>query len=61
MISDEFINAWKLGKRHIKLSPITCPDLRDVSENDEESVTQTEQKVVTDAYSLFGDLVKVKK
>ncbi|MFA5697556.1 MAG: DNA polymerase III subunit gamma/tau [Candidatus Izemoplasmatales bacterium] len=61
MISDEFISAWKLGKRQIKLSPIVCPDLRDVSIEDEEKISQTEQKIITDAYSLFGDRVKVKK
>ncbi|HRY77871.1 MAG TPA: DNA polymerase III subunit gamma/tau [Candidatus Izemoplasmatales bacterium] len=60
-VSDEFINAWKQGKRNIRLSPIVCPDLRDVSAVIEEKVEQSEPKVVSDAVNLFGDLVKVKK
>jgi DNA polymerase-3 subunit gamma/tau len=60
-ISDEFVAAWRLGKRNIRLSPIICPDLRDMSTESEDKPIQTEQKVVTDAVSLFGDLVRVKK
>ena len=61
-IADEFANLWRQGKRKIKLSPIVCDDLADVST--EEKVVQTvepEKKVVSDAIGLFGDLVKVKK
>lgn len=60
-ISDEFMTAWKQGKRNIKLSPIVCPDLRDVSQEMDEKAGFTEQKVVTDALNVFGDLVKIKK
>jgi len=60
-ISDEFVASWRLGKRKIKLSPIVCADLRDVSDETEEKAPQSEQKVIADAMSLFGDLVKVKK
>jgi len=61
-IADEFANLWRQGKRKIKLSPIVCDDLADVST--EEKVVPTvepEKKVVSDAIGLFGDLVKVKK
>lgn len=60
-ISNEFITAWKQGKKNIKLSPIVCPDLKDVSQEAEEKTGTAEQKVVSDAINLFGDLVKVKK
>jgi DNA polymerase-3 subunit gamma/tau len=60
-VSDEFITAWKQGKRNIRLSPIVCPDLRDVSDVVEEKTESSEPKVVSDAVNLFGDLVKVKK
>jgi len=60
-ISDEFAYLWRQGKREIKLSPITSSELRDVSQETEETMTKTEGKIVTDAVSLFGDLVRVKK
>ena len=60
-ISDEFAYLWRQGKREIKLSPIMSSELRDVSQETEETMTKTEGKIVTDAVSLFGDLVRVKK
>lgn len=61
-ITNEFASLWRQGKRKIKLSPIVCDELRDVS--GEEDITKSEEpekKVVTEAVKLFGDLVKVKK
>lgn len=60
-LSDEFAYLWRQGKRNIKLSPIVSSDLRDVSQESEESMTKTESKIVTDALNIFGDLVRVKK
>jgi len=60
-ISEEFAYLWRQGKRSIKLSPIMSAELRDVSEENEESVPRTEGKVVTDAQNIFGDLVRIKK
>jgi len=61
-ISDEFATLWRQGKRKIKLSPIVCPELKDVStEAIKEEVIEPEKKVVVDALNLFGNLVTVKK
>jgi DNA polymerase-3 subunit gamma/tau len=60
-IVDEFSTQWRQGKRKIKLSPIVCDDLRDVSQGTEIESEEKEQKVVADAIDLFGDFVKVKK
>lgn len=61
-VSKEFITLWKKGERDIKLSPIVCEDLIDVSsETVEKEQEDTESKIVTDAFNLFGDIVKVKK
>ncbi len=60
-ITDEFALQWRQGKRDIKLSPIVCEDLRDVSQDNTEEEVEKEEKVVTDAVNIFGDLVKVKK
>jgi len=60
-ISDEFAYLWRQGKRDIKLSPIVSTDLRDVSQESEDSTAKTESKIVTDALNIFGDLVRVKK
>ncbi|MFH0992812.1 MAG: DNA polymerase III subunit gamma/tau [bacterium] len=60
-ISDEFMNLYRQGKRNIKLSPIVCPDLRDVSTEPEDANAQKIEKVVADAIDIFGDLVKVKR
>lgn len=60
-ISDEFVNLFRQGKRNIKLSPIVCPELRDVSAEAEDKGTQKIEKVVSDAVGLFGDLVRVKR
>ncbi|MBU0997569.1 MAG: DNA polymerase III subunit gamma/tau [Firmicutes bacterium] len=61
-IVDEFTSLWRQGKRRIKLSPIVCKDLKDVSKEELESTSvETEKKVLTDAIDLFGDIVSVKK
>ncbi len=60
-MSDEFMNLYRQGKRNIKLSPIVCPDLRDVSTEIEDVNSQKIEKVVADAIDIFGDLVKVKR
>jgi len=60
-ISDEFMNMYRQGKRNIKLSPIVCPELRDMSVEADDKAAQKVEKVVSDAIDLFGDLVKVKR
>jgi hypothetical protein len=60
-IAEEFATLWRQGRRDIKLSPIVCPELRDVSTEESESVVEKEQKIVADALNIFGDIVKVKK
>lgn len=61
-IADEFATLWRQGKRKIKLSPIICEDLVDVSmEQVSTTKTETEKKVVSDAQDLFGDIVSIKK
>ncbi len=59
-ISSEFINLWKQGKRNIKLSKIVCEGLKDVSQQELEVKEEIEQKVLSDAKNLFGDIVKIK-
>ncbi len=61
-ISDEFASLWRQGKRKIKLSPIVCADLDDVSKEEQnETIKEPEKKIVSDALGLFGDIVSVKK
>ncbi len=60
-VSGEFINLWRQGKRNIKLSKIVCEGLKDVSNEVIEIEEDSEQKVLTDAKDLFGDIVRVKK
>ncbi|MBN2504784.1 MAG: hypothetical protein JXB20_05520, partial [Bacilli bacterium] len=60
-IADEFAQQWRQGRRDIKLSPIVCEDLRDVSQDVEEDITEKDEKVVVEAINIFGDIVKVKK
>ncbi|MDD4184091.1 MAG: DNA polymerase III subunit gamma/tau [Candidatus Izemoplasmatales bacterium] len=60
-IVDEFSTQWRQGKRNIKLSPIVCDDLRDVSNKIEQKTIEEEPKIIVDAIDLFGDFVKVKK
>jgi len=60
-ISDEFMNLYRQGKRNIRLSPIVCPDLRDVSVESDDKEAPKVEKVVSDAIGLFGDLVRVKR
>ncbi len=60
-ITDEFALQWRQGKRDIKLSPIVCEDLRDVSQDNTEEEVEKEEKIVSDAINIFGDLVKIKK
>ena len=60
-IADEFATQWRQNKRNIKLSPIVCPDLRDVSGEVAEETTVKEEKIVEDALNIFGDFVKVKR
>jgi len=60
-IAEEFATQWRQGKRDIRLSPIVCEDLRDVSNDLGDETVEKEAKIVTDAMGIFGDLVKVKK
>lgn len=61
-IAEEFATLWRQGKRKIKLSPIVCDDLHDMStEEVQEEKVETEKKVVSDAVNLFGDIVTLKK
>jgi DNA polymerase-3 subunit gamma/tau len=61
-ISDEFARFWRQNKQStIKLSPIVCADLRDVSGEESQKPLSVETKVVSDAIDLFGSLVRVKK
>ncbi len=61
-ITDEFASMWRKGERDISLSPIVCPDLKDLSgEDTDEDNEETEQKVIEDARNLFGDIVNVDK
>ncbi len=60
-IAEEFAEQWRFGKRDIRLSPIVCEDLRDVSGEIEEETNADEEKIVVEAINIFGDLVKVKK
>ncbi len=60
-ISNEFAFKWRNGDRDIKLTKISHPDLRDVSNESEENQVVKEQTVVSEAMRLFGDLVNVKK
>lgn len=61
-IADEFASMWRKGEREISLSPIVCPDLKDLSGKDaNDDNEETEQKVIEDARNLFGDIVNVDK
>lgn len=60
-IAEEFAIQWRQNKRNIKLSPIICPDLRDVSDEVTEESAVKEEKIVEDALNIFGDFVKVKR
>jgi DNA polymerase-3 subunit gamma/tau len=60
-ISEEFMNLYRQNKRNIKLSPIVCPELRDVSGENEMKPERKIEQVVSDAIDLFGDIVKVKR
>lgn len=60
-ITNEFINLWRQGKRNIKLSKIVSEGLKDVSKEVIEIEEDAEQKVLSDAKNLFGDIVRVKK
>jgi hypothetical protein len=60
-LSAEFIDRWRAGERNIRLSPIVCPELRDVSEETDEGKKAEDQTAVSEAIRLFGDLVNVKK
>jgi hypothetical protein len=62
-LSDEFAYLWRQGNKRdkIHLTPISHPELRDVSVEIEDSVSKSEGKIVSDAINIFGDLVRVKK
>jgi len=62
-ISNEFIKFWRQNKNStIKLTPIVCADLRDVSGEESKKTPSVETKVVSDAIDLFGgSIVRVKK
>ncbi|MDD3122770.1 MAG: DNA polymerase III subunit gamma/tau [Candidatus Izemoplasmatales bacterium] len=61
-ITAEFASLWRQGKRKIKLSPIVCPELKDVSKEEiQEEKTEQDKKIVSDAINLFGNIVSVKK
>jgi DNA polymerase-3 subunit gamma/tau len=60
-LSAEFIERWRAGERNIRLSPIVCPELRDVSGETDEEQKAEERTAVSEAIRLFGDLVNVKK
>lgn len=61
-IVDEFSSLWRQGKRRIKLSPIICQDLKDVSNEEASEVAEeAEKRIISDAINLFGDIVSVKK
>ncbi len=60
-IAAEFSELWRQGQRNIKLSKIECEELTDVSNDIEEKESQLQPKIVSDAYDLFGDIVKVKE
>jgi DNA polymerase-3 subunit gamma/tau len=60
-LSAEFIERWRAGERNIRLSPIVCPELRDVSRETDEEQKAEERTAISEAIRLFGDLVNVKK
>jgi DNA polymerase-3 subunit gamma/tau len=60
-ITNEFKEAYKKGVEYIKLSQIYCDGLQDVSHIKNTKESQEESKIVSDAKSVFGDLVKVKQ
>jgi DNA polymerase III subunit gamma/tau len=60
-LAKEFIELWSQGKRNIKLTKISCEELKDVSKESSEDNNNHQPKVVSDAIDLFGDAVKVKK
>jgi DNA polymerase III subunit gamma/tau len=60
-LSTEFIDRWRAGERGIRLSPIVCPELRDVSDETDEGKKAEDQTALSEAIRLFGDLVNVKK
>ncbi len=60
-VTNEFINLWRQGKRNIKLSKIVSEGLKDVSNEVIEIEEDSEQKVLSDAKGLFGDIVRIKK
>jgi DNA polymerase III subunit gamma/tau len=60
--SDEFMEKYrKKEPRPIRLTPISNSDLRDVSSEIDDTPIQKEQKIVSEAVRLFGDIVSVKK
>lgn len=60
-LAKEFMELWNQGKRNIKLTKISCDELKDVSKESSEDNNNHQPKVVSDAIDLFGDAVKVKK
>lgn len=61
-ITDEFKTLWNQNKgEYINLSKIRCEGLVNVNKETKENETETKPKIITDAFDLFGDIVKVKK
>lgn len=61
-IAEEFKTLWSQNKNgYITLSKIQCEGLKNVSNEKNENEVENKPKIITDAFDLFGDIVKVKK
>ena len=59
-ITEEFKEMYRKGVKYIQLSQIYCDGLKDVSQMSETTEQEQESKIVSEAKSAFGDLVKIK-
>ncbi|MCK7471823.1 MAG: hypothetical protein MZU95_14365 [Desulfomicrobium escambiense] len=50
-LSGEFNERWRAGERNIRLSPIVCPELRDVSDEIIDEQKAEERTAASDADS----------